>query len=200
MLGLITGVRRALLLSGLVGLSAFSAVGERFSAGPRSTVTPEIMAQNVSHSLETVPKVDLKRYMGLWYEIARYDNSFQRGLVAVTAEYTLREDGTVGVENIGRVKKFEGREKLLRGTAWVKCEHNTKLTVQFLWPFTAPYWIIDLDEDYQWAVVGQPSRQYLWILSRTKQMDPETLEGILKRLRAQSYDPSLLKMTPQPAG
>jgi apolipoprotein D and lipocalin family protein len=149
--------------------------------------------------LTTVPRVDLERYLGSWYEIARYPNSFQDGCVATVATYGLRDDGDVSVHNTCREDSLDGRLKGAKARAWlVDKENQTKLKVRFFWPFAADYWIIDLAPDYSYAVVGQPSRDYLWILSRTPTLAPEVLDGIYHRLRTQDYDPSRLEFTPQP--
>ena len=148
--------------------------------------------------LRTVDRVDLGRYAGKWFEIATIPMSFQRGCVAVTATYTIREDGDVDVVNTCRKETLDGEERSVKGKAWSVDPSNAKLEVRFFWPFTGAYWIIDLDPDYRWAVVGHPSREYLWILSRKPQMPDATYEGILERLRAQSYDVSKLVRTPQP--
>ena len=150
--------------------------------------------------LRTVDRVDLQRYMGKWYEIATIPMSFQKGCVGVTAVYTLREDGDVDVVNTCRKETLDGPERSVEGKAWSVDPSNAKLEVQFFWPFHGAYWIIDLDPDYRWAVVGHPSRAYLWILSRTPQMDEASYQGILSRLRAQSYDLSLLVKTAQLPG
>ena len=137
-------------------------------------------------TLEVVPRVDLGRYAGRWYEIASFPQRFQRGCTDSRADYRLRDDGTVEVRNSclrgGRVDTAEGR-------AWVVgTTTGAKLKVSFFWPFRGDYWIVDLDPDYRWAVVGHPDRTYGWILSRTPAMDEETYQGILGRLREQAYD------------
>jgi len=147
--------------------------------------------------LQTVERVDVPRYMGRWYEIATIPMSFQKGCVGVTANYTLRPDGDVDVVNTCRKEKLDGPERSIEGKAWSVDPSNAKLEVQFFWPFHGAYWIIDLDPAYQWAVVGHPDRDYLWILSRSPRMDPTTYDGILSRLRAQAYDTSRLVKTPQ---
>lgn len=152
-------------------------------------------------SLEVVDYVDLERYMGKWYEIARYPASFERDCVASTAEYTLRDDCKVEVVNSCRVCAFEGRERSIRGIARVvDPETNARLKVAFFWPFEGDYYVIMLDDEYRWAVVGEPRRRYLWILSRTPQLEASTYEAILARLPALGYDPSRLQCTPQLAG
>ena len=147
--------------------------------------------------LGTVERVDLQRYAGKWYEIATIPMSFQKGCVGVTATYTIREDGDVDVVNTCRKEQLDGPERSARGKAWSVDPSNAKLEVRFFWPFHGAYWVIDLGPDYEYAVVGHPSREYLWILSRTPQMDERTYEAILDRLRAQGCDLSLLLRTPQ---
>ena len=149
--------------------------------------------------LETVPLVDLDRYLGRWYEIASYPAWFQKNCTAVTADYSLREDGLIKVVNScrkgsldGKLKQAKGRAKVVDGSS------NAKLKVSFFGPFWGPYWIIGLDPDYEWAVVGVPSRKYLWVLSRSPKMDDATYEGIIDRLRDQGYDPARLNRTKQP--
>ena len=148
--------------------------------------------------LRVVPSVDLARYAGKWFEIARLPNWFQRACESgTTATYTVRPDGKVDVVNSCRKK--DGSLKSVQGTARSAGanEPNTKLKVTFFWPFSGNYWIIDLDPDYRWAVVGEPGRGYLWVLSRTPQMDQAVYEGILKRASAQGYDLGRLLKTQQ---
>ena len=118
--------------------------------------------------LETVKNVDIERYTGRWYEIARFPSTFENGLVGVTAEYSVRKDGKIKVVNSGYKNSLDGEKKSIEGVAWVpKKSEPGKLKVRFFWPFSADYWIIGLDrENYEWALVGNKSRKYLWILSR----------------------------------
>ena len=158
------------------------------------TLHPESLPQ-----LSVVPKVDIDRYLGKWYEIARYPNRFEKACVAVTADYSLRDDGKVRVVNECRKGSLEGPIKRIEGKAWiVDASTNAKLKVQFFWPFRGAYWIIDLGKDYEYAVVGHPGRKYLWVLSRTPNMEPEIYEEILRRLPRQGYDPARLQKTLQP--
>jgi apolipoprotein D and lipocalin family protein len=151
--------------------------------------------------LETVPHVDLARYVGTWYEIASFPQSFQRGCVATTATYTTRDDGDVDVLNRCRKDALDGPEKSARGRARVvDAATNAKLEVSFFRPFWGDYWVVDLGTDYDWAVVGHPGRDYLWILSRTPTMPEATYEGILARLKTQGYDTSRLMRTLQRPG
>lgn len=151
--------------------------------------------------LETVEFVDVARYAGKWYEIASYPASFQRGCAGTTAEYTLLPDGRVQVFNRCNTGSLDGPEQSILGYARVRdTATNAKLGVSFdPWGlFEGAYWIIDLDPDYQWAVVGEPSRTFLWILSRSPQLDAATYEQIIAALPAKGYDPSRLNQTQQP--
>lgn len=146
--------------------------------------------------LKVVPYVDLKRYAGTWYEIARFPHRFQEGCVASRAIYTLQEDGKIGVLNECRKGSLDKEISSVRGKAKVvDPTTNAKLKVTFFWPFYGDYWIIDLGENYDYAVVGHPSRKYLWVLSRTPQMEEGLYQGILERLKKQGYDTSRLMKT-----
>jgi apolipoprotein D and lipocalin family protein len=150
--------------------------------------------------LETVPHVELARYLGTWYEIASFPQSFQRGCTATSAIYTLRDDGQLDVVNRCRLGAPDGKMKEARGRARIVDRvTNAKLEVSFFRPFWGPYWIIDLAPDYSYAVVGHPGRDYLWILSRTPTMSDDTYQRILARLRAQRYDITRLVRTMQPS-
>jgi apolipoprotein D and lipocalin family protein len=156
------------------------------------------MKKEPSSPLSTVSHVDLNRYMGVWYEIARYPNSFQKGCVGSKATYTLLDDGKVSVLNECYDGSFSGKLKSAKGKAWVvDKETNAKLKVSFFWFFAGDYWIIDLGKDYEYAVIGHPKRKYLWILSRTKEMDEGVYEGILSFLCDKQYDTSKLIKTVQ---
>jgi apolipoprotein D and lipocalin family protein len=150
--------------------------------------------------LQTVSKVDLSRYTGTWFEIASYPQSFQKDCTGTSATYTLREDGEVGVVNRCRKKSLDGEEKSVEGRARVvDVATGAKLQVTFFWPFWGDYWIIDLGENYEYAVVGHPGRDYLWILSRTPNMEESVYQEILHRLRAKDYPLERLQKTLQPA-
>lgn len=168
----------------ILGLAAFSALPGGATEAP---------------PLETVAFVDLDRYLGTWYEIASYPAWFQKSCTAVTAEYALRDAGMISVINSCRKHTLEGKPKQVKGRAKVvDTASNAKLKVSFFWPFWGAYWIIELDPDYQWAVVGVPNRKYLWILSRTPQMGDETYQAILSRLSSNGYDQNRLNRTLQP--
>jgi apolipoprotein D and lipocalin family protein len=149
--------------------------------------------------LETVEWVDLSRYVGTWYEIASYPQWFQEGCTGTTATYTLREDGTIDVLNRCRKGSLDGEEDSAEGRARVRdTATNAKLEVSFFRPFWGDYWIIDLGSEYEYAVVGHPSRDYLWILSREPTMDQSVYEAILVRLQDQGYQIDRLQKTVQP--
>lgn len=149
--------------------------------------------------LETVPYVDLERYAGLWYEIARYPVGFERDCTGTTATYTLRDDGRVDVVNRCYKNSLTGSLDKITGTARVvDPDTNAKLKVSFFPLIEGDYWIIDLDEEnYQWAVVGEPARRFLWILAREPQMTSALYDDITSRLPDKGYDPAELEMTQQ---
>lgn len=143
--------------------------------------------------LRSVDSVDLDRYLGRWFEIARYENRFERGCEGVTADYARREDGLISVTNTcyqdsldGEIRTAEGRARVVDGSG------NAKLEVSFFGPFWGDYWIIELDADYRWAVVSEPGGRFLWILAREPQMDSDTLEARLAFLQDAGFDTSML--------
>lgn len=151
-----------------------------------------------ARDLETVSHVDLTRYLGKWYEVAKYPVVFERGLVGVTATYSLRPDGKIKVLNAGRKGTMAGKLKTATGKAWVTDKTtNAKLKVQFFWPFSGNYWVIALGQDYDYAVIGDPSRKYLWILSRTPRMDEKLYAELIEQIKAHGYDTSRIERTPQ---
>jgi len=146
--------------------------------------------------VQVVPSVDLARYAGKWYEIARLPNRFQRACATdITASYTLRPDGKITVVN--QCRKPDGTMKVAKGTARRASakEPGTKLKVTFFWPFYGNYWIIDLDPEYRWVVVGEPDRKYLWILGREPKLDEALYQQILERAKHQGYDVAPLLKT-----
>jgi apolipoprotein D and lipocalin family protein len=156
--------------------------------------------QNVHAPLEVVPEVELDRYLGRWYEIASFPHRFQKGCVATTATYTQKSDSEIRVENACRDGSFDGELRQIEGVAWVTdpASSNAKLRVQFFWPFSGDYWIIERDPNYRYAVVGHPSRDYLWILSRTPTIDSAIYQDLLERIEDHGFDPARLRLTPQP--
>jgi len=151
-------------------------------------------ARSAGSPPRTVERVDLARYAGTWYEIASFPSWFQRGCTATTATYGLRDDGRVSVEN--RCTR-DGERSGVEGVAWPVDDSNARLKVRFFWPFSGNYWIIELDPDYQWAVVGDQSRDYLWILSRAPRMDESLYQDLMNRVTAKGFDVNRLKRTLQ---
>jgi apolipoprotein D and lipocalin family protein len=178
---------RALIALSVLGLSALLAVAKE------------------REPLEVVPSVDFNRYAGLWYEIARLPNRFQKGCAGdVTANYVLLEGGGISVINQcrdakGGMKRVEGRARLADKTG-----PPSKLKVRFapgflsFLPFVwGDYWIIDLAPDYSYAVVGEPGRDYLWILSRSPEMDEALLRRLTEKAAAMGFDTSRMMRTRQ---
>jgi apolipoprotein D and lipocalin family protein len=161
-------------------------------------VTGILSSSLKGQELKTVEYVDLAKYAGKWYEIASYPQRFQKNCVGTTAEYVLDPKGFVRVTNKCYKDSFEGRLISIKGKAFVeKNSGNARLKVQFFWPFRGKYWIIDIDTDYNYAVVSHPNREYLWILSRSARMDEKTYQIICEKLIKMQFDLSRLKKTLQ---
>jgi len=151
------------------------------------------------NNLAVVDMVDLNRYAGTWFEIARLPNSFEKGLKCVTATYSLLGNGKIEVVNQGINALKKNKEERIRGIAYIPDKAvPTKIKVRFFWPFSGDYWILDLDkENYQYALIGEPSRKYLWILSRTKAMDPSIYNRLIDKARENGFDVSKVVSTIQ---
>ena len=143
-------------------------------------------------NVKPVDNFNVHSYLGKWYEIARLDHSFERGLTRVTAEYALREDGGLKVTNRG-YSAAENRWKEAVGKAYfVEEPSKGYLKVSFFGPFYGSYVIIDLDQDYRYSLVCGPDRSYLWILSRTPEMQAEVKERLIGKAAALGFDTSSL--------
>lgn len=131
--------------------------------------------------LKTVDSVNINKYLGTWYEIARYEHFFEKGCKNVTANYSLNEDNSLKVVN--KCTKIDTNKKSsATGIAYATNESNSKLKVSFFRPFYGDYWVLMLDDSYKYAVIGTPSREYLWILSRTPKLDKNITNKILEKL------------------
>lgn len=139
----------------------------------------------------TVKELDLQRYLGTWYEIARFDHSFERNLVGVTATYSMRDDGKIRVVNQGYKNTLFGKSSIAEGKAKLTGEPG-KLKVSFFWIFYADYYIMELGENYEWALIGSKSDKYLWILSRTPKLEDNVKNLILHHATKRGYDTSKL--------
>lgn len=159
---------------------------------------------NLGGEPTTVPSVDLQKYQGKWFEIARVANSFQEKCVGpTTAVYTILKNGQIKVENRCQLK--DGKIDLAEGRAKSADQKtNSKLKVTFakilgnwVFAFGGDYWIMELDPQYRWVVVGAPDRKFGWILARTPELDLQTLDQIESRIKAQGYDSCQFVVSPQ---
>ena len=141
-----------------------------------------------------VKELNIQKYLGTWYEIACYDHSFERGLVGVTANYSMRDDGKIKVINSGYKNSLEGEFSQAVGKAKIPDLNNypAKLKVSFFLFFYGDYYVMELDKDYQWAVIGSSSDKYLWILNREPQMEEKLYNELLNKIQKRGYDVSKL--------
>ncbi len=137
--------------------------------------------------LPTTKSVDLQSYKGTWYEVARFEHFFEKGCKNVSATYNLLEDNKIEVINRCTMIKDE-KKKEAKGIAYALDKSNSRLKVSFFRPFYGDYWIIDLDKDYKVALVGSPSREYLWILSRSKKIDKSVKEELILKASRFGFD------------
>jgi apolipoprotein D and lipocalin family protein len=164
----------------------------------------QVMAQQSDQSVKTIASLDVPRYLGTWYEIAKFPNWFQKKCVSNTkAVYTAKSDGNLRVLN--SCKTASGETSEAEGLArQIGAKDSPKLEVRFApeWLSFLPlvwgdYWVIDLDSQYQVAAVSDPRREYLWVLSRTPQIDPKAYADLLQRLKQQQFDIQKLELTSQ---
>lgn len=169
------------------------------SAGPS-----QVMAQQSDQSVKAIASLEVPRYQGTWYEIAKFPNWFQKKCISNTkATYTAKPDGNLRVLN--SCKTASGETSEAEGLArQIGAKDSPKLEVRFAPAWLSflslvwgDYWVIDLDPQYQLAVVSDPRREYLWVLSRTPQLDPKVYEEVLSRLQQQQFDTHKLELTPQ---
>lgn len=161
---------------------------------PRTT---RIVPFVVSRNMQTVNHVDLKRYAGTWYEIARANNRFEKGCVSnATDHYKLRDRGNIEIVNSCR--RLDGKLEARRRIATIKdTATNARWSVGSFWPFSRGYWILDLDAEYHYALVGEPRCKSFRILSRTRSLDEEIYQDLLSKARSMGYDTSHTVKTPQ---
>lgn len=171
-------------LAGALALSACATIARQGPSGNANVPEP-------------AKAVELDRYLGKWYELARYEFGYQKDCEAVTAEYRMLEDGQIGVTNACRQDSVNGeyREATARGKV-VEGSNNTKLKLSFFGPFyVGNYWILDHADDYSWSIVGEPSGRNLWILSREANVSQQQRQALYNRARELGYDLSLLRET-----
>jgi apolipoprotein D and lipocalin family protein len=148
---------------------------------------------NNTKELATVAQVDLKKYSGKWYEIARLPNSFEKGLECISAFYSINPDGTIKVVNKGYLTEDNTKAKQSEGIAKLPdSQFPGQLKVSFFRPFWGQYYIFYLDENYQYALVGTPSRKYFWILAREKTLPNDTLNNLIKIAKDEGFDTDIL--------
>jgi apolipoprotein D and lipocalin family protein len=151
------------------------------------TIMISLFSCSSHKDLPTVKSVELEKYTGLWYEIARLPNSFEKGLKCTTAEYEIMKNGKIQVINTGYKIENDSEKKQAKGKAWVPDKSEPgRLKVSFFWPFSGDYYIIHLDENYQYVLVGSPSREYLWILARNKSISQSVKDELIAH--AKKYD------------
>ncbi|MFC3071141.1 lipocalin family protein [Phenylobacterium soli] len=152
-----------------------------------------------AHVPQPAKAVELPRYLGLWHEFARYDMAFEKGCEGVTARYALRPDGKIDVTNTCHAGAPDGPVKVAKGKATpVAGSNGAKLKVSFFGPaLFANYWVLDRADDYSWAIVGEGSGRFLWILTREAQPSPARREELVQRVRALGYDTAMLRFTRQ---
>ena len=152
--------------------------------------------KKVKKQLKVVDKVDLERYSGKWYEIAAIPEKHEKGCSNTTAEYRLTDKGYIEVINSCNKDIIDETEGKAEGKAFpVAGSNNAKLKIEFKWPFKGNYWIMDLDKDYKYAMVGDPDRKYLWILSRTDNLDQKIYQMLVDKAQLQGYNISKIKKT-----
>ncbi len=179
------------ILSASAAAAVVTGIAFAYSKKKSPAVVPE---------LRVVDNVDLDKYMGEWYEIARLPARFERNCYATRAVYSKNADGTVKVENICHKRDVNGPVKSVTGKAYLPNPNKTaKLKVQFFWPFKGDYWILDLADDYGYSLVGEPSRKHLWILSRTPNIELNALQSLVEKAKKQGFDTDKLIYTEQGA-
>ncbi len=146
--------------------------------------------------MTVVESVELERYMGTWYDIAHFPKSFQNGCSCISAEYAIESDSRVSVVN--SCTEIDGNVRKAEGHAYIAdTETNAKLRVSFFWPFFGDYWIIDLAEDYSYALVGSPDRESLWVLARERTLPEKTFESILDTAQSRGFDITRIELVSQ---
>ena len=151
--------------------------------------TMNCQTKKSSQTPKTVDNFEIEKYLGTWYELARFNHPFERGLVGVTATYLIRDDGTIKVLNQGYKNSLQGELSQANGKAKIpNANCPSKLKVSFFWFFYADYFVLELDKDYQWAIVGSKSMNYLWILSRKPIVEDSLYEFLVQKAKNLGYN------------
>ena len=178
--------KSALFLFGLVSLLPACATLQKGPVGNAAVPQP-------------AKAVDVDRYLGRWFELARYEAGFQKDCEAVTAEYSLSAPGQIKVVNSCRKGGLDGKADVAIGKAKiVEGSNSAKLRVSFFGPFYGDYWVLDRAEDYSWAIIGEPSGRYLWLLNRQARPGDAAFAKMKARAAELGYDTSMLRVTQQP--
>jgi apolipoprotein D and lipocalin family protein len=168
-----------------------------FSALINALVISSVFAEE-NKNLKVVSNLDLHKFQGVWYEIAHNPWFPEKNCFAMIANYKLIEDNKIEVTNICRKHGFDGEISKISGKAWLLDETiKSKWEVEFIWPFTLDYWVIDLEENYNYAVIGEPDKENFWILSRKPIMEKGLLTKIIEKTKMKGYDLSNLLLMPQ---
>jgi apolipoprotein D and lipocalin family protein len=146
---------------------------------------------------EPVDHLDVQRYMGTWYEISRIRHRFEPKMAGTTVTYFLRNDGRIDILGRSRKKSLDGKLRTVKAVARTSDDSPGKFEVSFMRPFWADHWVLDVGPNYEYAVVGHPSRDYLWILSREPTLARDVYDGILDRLEDQNFPIERLERTLQ---
>lgn len=171
----------------VVGAVLAARAYSKFSGGKRGNVAVP----------EPFKTVDLDRYLGKWYEYARYENGFERGCEGVTAEYAMRDDGLISVRNTCHQNGPDGKARTSEGRARIVPDSGgAKLEVSFFGPFFfGDYWVLDHGDNYTWSIVGEPSGRFLWILTRDAHPSADLVDWLVRRVASLGYDTTLLRTT-----
>ncbi|MBN2079044.1 MAG: lipocalin family protein [Spirochaetes bacterium] len=159
---------------------------------------PLFVACSSSPKLDTVPRVDLPRFMGDWYVIASIPTFIEKDIYNAVESYRLDDDGTIATTFTFRKGGFDGKEKTYRPRGFVvNTETNAHWDMQFVWPFKSEFLIIHLDGEYRHTVIGRSKLDYLWIMSRKPVMPAPVYDAIIEKVKAVGYDTSRIRKVPQ---
>jgi apolipoprotein D and lipocalin family protein len=190
--------------AGAVPAAGRSSLETRAEDADAPALPAELVVDADPGPLQTVGSLDLERYVGSWYEYARYPNRFEKDLVGVCTRYDLEEDGGIRITNTGWKKSFDGERTEQSARAWLPDESDpTRWRVRFSGlvaaMFPVDYWVVARGERYEWAIVGQPKRNNLWILTRSASVDPQTHEEIVRAVVRSGHDPARLEFVAHPS-
>ncbi len=188
-------IPRALLFALLFALPALAADVD--GGAPQVEAATDVFPPGPP-TFDTVA-LDREKFLGRWFEIARYDMFFERGCVAVTSTYTRIDEADLKVVNRCVKDKLDGPVKNVEGKSWAPDPQKEpgKLKIQFFWPFSGDFWVLDVAPDYSWALVGNGKKSSAWIFSRTSTLPEPLYLALVARLKARGYDPAKLLRIPQ---